>query len=100
MKDRITIDGIEYVRADLMPASKPLGPVQIVVADRGWIFVGNVEEHPDKTVTISNCRNIRRWGTTKGLGELENGPLPSTVADPYPDVRCTPILQIAVVRGW
>jgi hypothetical protein len=30
---------------------------------------------------------IRRWGTTKGLGELVNGPLEDTVLDPAGIVR-------------
>ena len=54
----------------------------IVIADRGWVWVGNVKETKDR-VTISNARCIRRWGTTKGVGELAiNGPQPETVLDP------------------
>jgi hypothetical protein len=56
-------------------------PNQIVVLDRGFIYVGRVEIQGDM-VTITNARNIRRWGTSKGLGELANdGPTPKTQLD-------------------
>ena len=96
----IEINGIKYVPADSVAPSEKIGPMRIVVADRGWVFVGNVEEHDDKSVTITNCRNIRRWGTTKGLGELQSGPTEKTRYDAYPAVRCTPLIQLAVTRGW
>jgi hypothetical protein len=54
---------------------------QIVVLDRGFVYQGNVTTLGDE-VTIENAKNIRRWGTTKGLGELAaKGPQPNTVLD-------------------
>lgn len=93
------LDGVKYIRAD---AVKPveIGEKRIIVADRGWIFVGNCEDHDNGTVTIRNARNIRQWGTTMGLGQLVNGPLPNTKHDDYGTVRCTPIIQIAINKGW
>ena len=35
----------------------------------------------DNLVRINEARNIRRWGTTRGLGELVSGPLANTVLD-------------------
>lgn len=56
----------------------------IVIADRGWVWVGRIgpEEHPDHLrLTDASC--IRRWGTTRGLGELSlGGPTSSTILDP------------------
>lgn len=77
-----------------------LGKTQIIVADKGFVFVGDIEDHSDGQVTIRNCRNIRYWGTTKGLGELVTGPTSKTLVDAYGTVKLTPILRIAVVRGW
>ena len=88
------IDGVEYVRADV------IGAKRIIVADRGWVFVGDCEDMPDGSVTIRNCQNIRRWGTTNGLGELASGPAATTKHDAYGTVRCTPIVQIMVTGGW
>ncbi len=53
----------------------------IVVLDRGFVYVGDVSREGD-FIIISNAKNIRKWGTTRGLGELVNGPLTSTVLDP------------------
>jgi hypothetical protein len=99
--DTLTINGVDYVRADSLPTqSIPLGPVQIIVADKGFVFVGNVQNDEDGIVTLTNAKNIRIWGTTKGLGELVNGPTSKTVFDNYGTVQTTPILRIAVVKGW
>lgn len=98
--ETITINGTEYVKkSDLTP--QVMGDKRIVVADRGWIFVGDCEDHEDGSVTIRNTFNIRNWGTTRGLGELVNGPIVGkTKYDPYGTVRCMPIIQINVVSGW
>ena len=87
------IDGVEYVRADSVRSE--IGELRIVVADRGWVFVGRCEDHEDGSVTIRNARNIRLWGTTKGLGEITSGPTSKTSHDHYGLVRCTPIVSIA-----
>jgi hypothetical protein len=63
-------------------AALDMGPQQIVIADRGWVWVGNSQVIGDQLV-VENARCIRRWGTTKGLGELAaGGPTPDTVLDP------------------
>lgn len=57
---------------------------QIIVCDRGWVLVGDVSSFGDY-IEMINVNVIRRWGTTKGLGELaENGPLENTKLDPCP----------------
>ncbi len=61
-------------------------PIHIVVLDRGFVYVGCVTQQDD-TLVISNACNIRRWGTSKGLGELVAGPTPDTVLDPVGTVR-------------
>lgn len=76
--DTLRIVDEEYVRADKQRAYD--GDIKIVVADRGYVYVGVVEETAD-FVKMSNAKNIRYWGTTKGLGELVNGPLTNTKLD-------------------
>jgi hypothetical protein len=51
---------------------------QIVVLDRGWVYVGKVS-CDEQWVKIEGAHNIRRWGTSKGLGELVDGPKDNTV---------------------
>lgn len=70
--------GVEYGCLQKHEGSK----VQIIIAPRGWIFVGYTHRDGDYVViSRSNC--IRVWGTEKGLGELINGPTPKTKLDPY-----------------
>ncbi len=66
---------------------------QIVVLQRGWVVVGDVSEVGDKVV-IDNASVIRYWGTTKGLGELVEGPTSTTKLDPAGTVTAH---QLAVV---
>jgi len=44
------------------------GKIQIIVADKGFVFVGLVFDCDNGWVNISRCMNLRQWGTTKGLG--------------------------------
>jgi hypothetical protein len=61
-------------------APKPESKVQIVIAPRGWVFIGYTHE-TDKHLVIERANVIRAWGTTKGIGELINGPLKDTKLD-------------------
>lgn len=76
---------------------------QIVVLDRGWVYVGDVIT-VGEMVTIKNARNIRRWGTTRGLGELANGPVAGkTVTDDAGEVTATLKAVIHFIKcnqGW
>ena len=58
----------------------------IVVLDRGFVYVGEVTVEDDFLI-IHGARNIRKWGTTKGLGELANGALNGTVLDHVGEVK-------------
>ena len=53
--------------------------IQIVVAGGGWVFVGKFTM---ETQTIEHAWCIRIWGTSRGLGELINGPTEKTILDP------------------
>lgn len=70
---------------------------QIIIAQRGWVFVGDVTTTGDNVV-IENAQCIRRWGTTKGLGELAtNGPTKSTVLDSMGTVRLHALAVVAAI---
>lgn len=56
-------------------------PLAVVVLDRGWVFVGRIE-NIDGSVKIHQAACVRRWGTDKGIGQLAlEGPRPNTVID-------------------
>ncbi len=58
--------------------------IQIVVLQRGWVVVGDVTQEGEELI-IRGGSVVRRWGTSKGLGELaESGPLTNTALDTLP----------------
>ncbi len=77
--ESIKIDDVEYVRKDA--TSKYDGDIKIVVADRGFVYIGRLDISAADFVTLRNAKNLRIWGTTKGLGELVSGPTSKTVLD-------------------
>ena len=91
----ITLDGVAYVRADQV--STEATEKQIVVGQRGWVFVGDVSEDGDDIV-IGNAQNIRVWGTEKGLGQLTGGPTSKTKYDPYGVVRLPKLSVVARIN--
>lgn len=63
----------------------------ILVLQRGWVVVGDLSETAEK-VTLTNASVIRRWGTTKGLGQLAlEGPQRETVLDACGSVEAHPL---------
>ena len=75
----IKIDDVEYVRKGVEQDVK--GYLKIVILQRGWVMVGKLERN-GSDCTLHNASNIRRWGTTKGLGEIAvGGPTKDTVLD-------------------
>lgn len=70
----------------------------IAVLDRGFVYVGNVTTDADWCL-IADAKNVRRWGTKAGLGELAaKGPQPNTVLDSSGAVRAPMRALIAVIR--
>ena len=77
--DSIVVEGKEYVPKDSIRAEYD-GEIKIVVLQRGWVMIGRMERDGSEC-KLHNASVIRKWGTTKGLGELSNGKLPDTILD-------------------
>ena len=61
--------------------------LKIIILDRGFVLVGHAHINGD-WVEMTKASIIRRWGTSRGLGELAaNGPLSGTKLDPIGTVR-------------
>lgn len=71
--------------------------VRIVILQRGWVMVG-VFSKSNSQCSLDSGFNIRQWGTTKGLGELVNGPLLATKLDPVPHVEFHELTIIATLK--
>lgn len=59
------------------------GKYVIAVLARGWVLVGEVEDHTSEVMVLSRGFVVRRWGTSKGLFEIEDGPTSATQLDPF-----------------
>ena len=81
---------------------------QIIVVEAGFVYVGDCtigtpfHGHAG-FVEVTDAKNLRGWGTKRGLGELASGPTKTTEADdcgflaiPYDKI----LLFIKVTGGW
>ncbi len=94
----VTIDGQLYVLAC------DSGPIKIVVLERGFVYIGRVNEERDPVITIHGARSIIRWGTSQHLGELVGGPLHKTKLGAPCTVQCriSQVIHMIEVNqnGW
>jgi hypothetical protein len=94
--ETITIDEVKYIRADSV-SHTPTGNIRIIILQRGWNAIGYFSQE-GSTCTLEKAAIIRRWGTTKGLGELAvKGPLVNTVLDPCPTMYFHELTVIAQI---
>jgi len=85
--ETMMIDEVKYVRADSVQQMEMSDDIRICILHRGFIYVGNFEQNGVNCV-LKNAKNVRRWGTKKGLGELaEKGPQENTILDDCGIVR-------------
>ncbi len=72
--------------------------IQIVILQRGWVFVGDLTQNGTEC-TLRNGYNVRRWGTSYGLGELaDKGPLAETKLDPVKEISFHELAVIAKIK--
>lgn len=78
----ISIDGVDYVRADAQKPAPVYGPRVIVKCLNANDFTGYMSDNSD-FIVLEQAAVIRVWGTTGGLGQLSiSGPTSTTVLDP------------------
>jgi len=94
MPEDIMINGRKYIPEDSILNTN--GEIKIVVADRGFVYVGYLEE-TDNFAILRKANNIRVWGTTKGLGELVSGPTSNTRLDKVGTVRIPNRAVISII---
>ena len=90
--DKLTVGELkEITRLACVTRNKPKKQInhglQIAVLQRGWVYIGEVSQHGDD-YTIKDGACIRRWGTSKGLGEIaKGGPTANTELESVPEVK-------------
>jgi len=96
--ETISINGVDYVRADsVQPA--PTGNRAVIVVDRGWIFAGDVTRENGR-IKLSRSVWVFRWESIGFDGLIANPksdkafikPLPQGVDIPQnAEVFCVPV---------
>lgn len=69
--------------------------LEITILQRGWVVVGLMRGPGDLRVGAV----VRRWGTTRGLGQLAaSGPQPATVLDFVEDMSWNHLSEVAIIK--
>lgn len=75
------------------------GSLVIAVLQRGWVVAGRYSQTGD-TARLTDASVVRRWGTSKGLGELAaSGPLENTRLDSCPPVTFHVREAVMIMEG-
>ena len=91
--EEISINGVTYVPKG-SNVLEIKGDIKIVILQRAWNMIGRFERDGNDC-KLHNAHVIRRWGTTKGLGELAtNGKQSNTVLDKCGGVVCFDYLTV------
>ena len=94
----ITINGVDYVRADQVQTT-PVGNRAVVVVDRGWVFAGDVTRENGR-IKLTRAVHVFRWESIGFDGMIANPksnkvtlkPLPTGVDIPQgAEVFCVPV---------
>jgi hypothetical protein len=98
MSNSITINGIEYIKADAI--QKPIvGNRAVVVVDRGWIFAGDVERI-DGRIRLTRAVWVFRWESVGFDGVIADPKSSKVTIKPMPngvdlpqgsEVFCVPV---------
>jgi hypothetical protein len=87
----VIINGIRY-----LPVQES-SPIKIVILQRGWVMIGRFNR-VGSDCTLTNAYVIRRWGTSKGLGELaEEGEKRETILDKAGIVKFDYLTVVATI---
>ncbi len=98
MNTIITVNGVEYIKAD--EVQKPIaGSRAVIVVDRGWIFAGDVTRENGR-IKLSRAVWVFRWDSIGFDGVIANPkstkvtikPMPNSVDIPEgAEIFCVPV---------
>ena len=98
----ITLDGVEYVRADALAAKPIPGKRAVIVVDRGWIVAGDVTEENGR-IKLSRALHVFKFDSV-GFGGMVQDPKVKTDLRPLPNGFDIPasseIFRVWVDDNW
>jgi len=96
--ETISINGVDYVRADSVQTA-PTGIRAVIVVDRGWIFAGDVNRENGR-IKLSRAVWLFRWESIGFDGVIANPKSDKAIIKPLPqgvdlpqnaEVFCVPV---------
>jgi len=96
MSDTLTINGIDYVRADSISTVQPNGNRAVIVVDRGWIFAGDITRENGR-IQLTRAVWVFRWefcGFAKVIEDPSNADIRSMADVDVPagaEIFCVPV---------
>lgn len=100
--ETVTINGVDYVRADQAQQLKPNGNRAVVVVDRGWIFAGDVTEENGR-IRITRAVHVFRWESIGFSGMIEQPKSNKVTLKPIADVDLpagAEVFRVPVSDEW
>ena len=100
---KVTICGVEYVRADsVQPAPIP-GNRYVLVLDRGWVIAGDVLDH-DGRIRVTRALHVRGWTSVGFDGMIAAPKGGNVVIKPIPSGFDCPadaeLFRVPVADDW
>lgn len=93
----LMVNDVKYVREDSVLINRNLSAdIRIVILQRGWVAVGRFSQN-GADCKLDTASIIRKWGTSKGLGELVSGPLSQTTLDKCGTLRFHELAIVATL---
>ena len=101
---KITLDGVEYVRADTIPTPAKMavgkrGPLVLVRSTGAGVHVGELVARDVAEVTLANARRLWSWDGANTLNEVsQNGVAKSSrISEPVPEIIITAYHEVIKV---
>lgn len=99
----ISIDGVDYVRADQLPEKSLPGKRAVVVVDRGWVFAGDVTEENGR-IRLSRAVWVFRWESIGFDGMVKDPKSSNVVLRTIPNGVDVPkdaeVFRVPVTDAW
>ena len=99
----ITLDGVEYVRADSIAEAPKPGKRYVLVLDRGWIVAGDIEDKGGR-IYVTRAVHVRSWSSIGFDGMIAAGKSSNVTLRAIPNGFDIPadseLFRVSVADSW
>jgi len=103
LHEEVTINGVNYVRADTIKQLQLSGKRAILVLDRGWIVAGDLTDENGR-IKVTRAVHVRSWTNIGFDGMVANPRSTNVILKPIPNGFDVPhdseLFRIPVPDDW